>query len=67
MSERELRLLGELARERPAHYKTNPEAVDKLLAVDESPVDAKLDRGQLAALTDICLVIFNLSEAITRQ
>ena len=64
---REMDLLSELARARLAHYQANPEAIEKLLAVGESPSDPTLDRAQLAALTDVCITIFNLSETITRK
>jgi hypothetical protein len=66
-TEREMGLLSGLARARLAYYKSKPEAAEKLLGVGESPVDVKLDRAQLAALTDVCLAIFNLSETVTRK
>ena len=66
-TESELTLLHGLARSRLAHYKANPEAAEKLLVVGESPVDANLDRAHLAAMTDVCLAIFNLSETVTRK
>jgi hypothetical protein len=66
-TEREMARLLELARARLAHYNANPEAADKLLAVGESPVDPALDRARLAAMTDVCLAILNLSETITRK
>lgn len=64
---RELALLHTLARERLAHYQANPKAAEKLLAVGASPIDPKLDRSKIAALADVCLAIFNLSETITRK
>lgn len=66
-TERELALLRKLARQRLAHYKADPAAVDKLLSVGASSVNPKLDRVQLAALADVCLAIFNLSETVTRK
>jgi hypothetical protein len=59
--------LHTLARERLAHYQANPKAAEKLLAVGASPIDPKLDRSKIAALADVCLAIFNLSETITRK
>ena len=64
---REMELLSDLARARLAHYRANPEAAEKLLGVGESPIDPNFDRTQLAAITDICIAIFNLSETVTRK
>ena len=66
-TESEMVLLGNLARGRLAHYKGKPDAVEKLLGVGESPVGSKVDRTQLAAMTDVCLAILNLSETVTRK
>ena len=66
-TEKEMGLLAKLASARLANYKGNPEAVEKLLGVGESPVEAKTDRTQLAAMTDVCLAILNLSETVTRK
>jgi hypothetical protein len=66
-TDRELAWLSGLYRQRLAHYQSNLGAADKLLAVGESAVDAELDRAQLAAMADVCLTIFNLSETITRK
>ncbi len=66
-TEREMALLSKLARERLAHYKSDLKAAEKLLGVGASSSDPKLGRAQLAAMTDVCLTIFNLSETITRK
>lgn len=63
----EKEILVRLHDERLSHYQGNPEAADKLLSVGESPIDAEVDRARLAALADTCHVIFNLSEALTRN
>ena len=42
-------------------------AANKLLAVGESPRDTSLDPAGHAALTSVCLAIFNLDEALTRE
>jgi len=60
-------LLAGLFRDRLAHYQSHPADADKLLAVGESPVDPTCDRARLAALADVCLAIFNLSETVTRK
>ncbi len=66
-SEKEREILGGVYRERLAHYLANPTDADKLLAIGASPVDPAVDRIQLAALSDVCIVIFNLSETVTRK
>jgi hypothetical protein len=66
-TESELEVLDKFYGERLAHYKANPQAAKKLLAVGESPADPKLDAAEVAAMADVCLAIFNLSETITRK
>ena len=48
-------------------YSTAPDAATQLLAVGESPRDESLDPAGHAALTAVCLAIFNLDEALTRE
>jgi hypothetical protein len=66
-TEHELELLHALYRQRLMYYTANPEAVEKLLRIGASPTDLNLDHSQVAAMADVCLVIFNLSETITRK
>ncbi|MFN3165495.1 MAG: PSD1 and planctomycete cytochrome C domain-containing protein [Phycisphaeraceae bacterium] len=66
-NDRETRLLVGLYRQRLEAYRSEPAAAQKLLAVGESPVDATLDPNNIAALADVCLAIFNLSETLTRK
>jgi hypothetical protein len=65
--EREATLLVGLYRERLGDYKADPTAAAKLLAVGESPVDETLGKDEIAAMADVCLAIFNLSETLTRK
>jgi len=37
------------------------------VAVGEAPQEAALDRVEQAALSAVCLAIFNLDEALTRE
>ena len=60
-------LLEGLLSERIEVYRRDPEAATKLLAVGQSPVDADLDAAQVAAMADVALVVFNLSETLTRK
>jgi hypothetical protein len=50
-----------------AIYGTDMDAVKQLLAVGESPRDKSLDPADHAAMTSVCLAIFNLDEALTRE
>ena len=60
-------LLEGLLSERMEAYRRDPEAAAKLLAVGQSPTDVDLDAAQLAAMADVALVVFNLSETLTRK
>lgn len=66
-TDRELVLLDKLHGERLERYRADPKAAAKLLAIGDSATDAQLDPASVAAMTDICLAIFNLSETITRK
>ncbi|MEY3203913.1 MAG: hypothetical protein RLZZ21_244 [Planctomycetota bacterium] len=48
-------------------YGTDMDAARQLLAVGESPRDKALDTAGHAALASVCLAIFNLDEALTRE
>ena len=50
-----------------AIYGTDMDAAKQLLAVGESKRDKTLDPAGHAALTSVCLAIFNLDEALTRE
>ena len=49
------------------HFQNNPKAAQELLGIGAAPRDAKLDALQHAALTHVCLTMYNLDEALTRQ
>lgn len=66
-SARERHLLRNLAARELAHYRSDPEAARKLLAVGESRYDRSLDAAELAAWTAVAGVILNLDEAISKQ
>ncbi|MGE3749250.1 MAG: PSD1 and planctomycete cytochrome C domain-containing protein [Verrucomicrobiales bacterium] len=50
-----------------AIYRKDPEAAKALLGVGASPRDASLNPIEQAAFTAVCLGIFNLDEALTRE
>jgi hypothetical protein len=50
-----------------AVYRADAEAARHFLGVGESPRNESLDVAEHAALTSVCLAIFNLDEALTRE
>jgi len=50
-----------------AIYAADADSARQLLGVGESPRDQALDPGEHAALASVCLAIFNLDEALTRE
>jgi len=64
-AERTILLTG-LARSR-AQFQADPDAAQQLLAVGESPRDARLDFVEHASWTALCLAILNLDEALTKE
>ncbi len=63
----EEQVLLDIARQKLADYRRDPEAASKLLQVGESPVDRRLDKSELAAWTTVASVILNLDETITKE
>ena len=45
----------------------DPQAAARLLAVGESPRDPAIDPAEHAALTQVCLLILNLDEVLTKE
>ncbi len=66
-SPRQRQLLRNLAARQLAHYRGDPEAARKLLAVGESRPEPSLDAAELAAWTTVASVILNLDETISKQ
>ena len=64
---REVRILKDIERQEFAQYRRDKDAAAKLLHVGESPVDPKLDTGELAAWTTVASMILNLDETITKE
>jgi len=50
-----------------ASYRTNPSAAEAYLKSGESPRDTGLNAVEHAAYAGVCLMIFNLDEALTRE
>ncbi len=66
-SDAEETLLTKLHQERLTRYQDSPEAAGKSLGIGEAPVAKDIPPARLAALADVCHVILNLSETITRN
>jgi hypothetical protein len=65
--DKEITILDTLYRKQRAHYDSDRGAADKLLKVGESPLDPKLDRVDLAAMTLVTSTILNMDETITKN
>ena len=58
--------LAKFLAEQRAYYKETAEEVTKLLKVGQRPAQASLDPVELAAWTQVCRVMLNLHESVTR-
>ena len=63
----ELPVLRRMLGEQLSIYRADPGAAGKLLAVGATPTDPALDAAERAAWTNLCLALFNLDEALTRE
>jgi hypothetical protein len=63
----EARILRQGYDRRLAAFRADPNSARKLLAVGQSPRDARLDLAELAAGTTTASLIFNLSETVTKD
>jgi hypothetical protein len=50
-----------------AEYRKNPEAAKRLLRVGDKQTDAKIDACELATYAQVCSLILNLDEAVTKE
>jgi hypothetical protein len=62
----ELTSLGRFLAGQRAHYRAEPGEAEQLLQVGMTPVPAGLDQTELAAWTEVCRVLLNTHESITR-
>jgi len=63
---KELSSLTRFLREQRAHYKANADETKKLLKIGRRAAAAGLDETELAAWTQVCRVMVNLHESVTR-
>ena len=66
-TEPEVQILLRAWEKQNQHYEADPAAAQQWLAVGASAVEATDDPVAWAALGNVCLAIFNLDEAMTRQ
>jgi hypothetical protein len=64
---KEVAVLERQADQELDHYRSNPQAAEKLLHVGDSPVDSKLPPPELAAWTMVSSTILNLDETMTKE
>ncbi len=50
-----------------ADYRKNPAGAKKLLSIGEKPADPKIDAVELAAYAQVCSLILNLDETVTKE
>jgi len=65
--EREFAVLDDLLAKQAAHYRADPDAARKLVAVGQRPIPRDLDTSELAAWTEVARVLLNLHESMTRD
>ncbi len=63
----ELKILVEAFTRSYQTYKAHPDQALAYLSVGDSPRDANLDPAEYAAYASVCLAIYNLDEAMTRE
>ncbi len=49
-----------------ARYRAHPDEAQNLMKVGLAPAPGELDKAELAAWTEVCRVVLNLHETITR-
>jgi len=50
-----------------AHYAADLKPAGEFIATGVAPRDASLPAGEHGAMTAVCLALFNLDEALTRE
>ncbi len=63
---KELKSLEEFLALQREHYRSNPDEAKKLMRVGLAPEPKGADETELAAWTQVCRVVLNLHETITR-
>ena len=66
-TDRELAVLARTWEQQRLHYQRQPQSIDALLSIGESPADKSLDPLELASWTMLASGVLNLDETITRN
>jgi len=66
-SERENQVLAKVLDQQLKAFAADPAAAKKTISVGQAAVETKLQPAELAAWTEVCLAVFNLDEALTRE
>jgi hypothetical protein len=66
-TDREVAILTRTWENQRLHYQQQPQAIDALLSIGESPSDKSLDTLELASWTMLASGVLNLDETITRN
>ncbi|MEZ6095291.1 MAG: PSD1 and planctomycete cytochrome C domain-containing protein [Pirellulaceae bacterium] len=66
-AEKELSVLLKSYETQRGHFQSNPVAASELLSVGASPRNEQHDSLEHAAMTAVCLAIFNLDESLVRE
>jgi hypothetical protein len=63
----EMATLRRMLDKQRAHYAAHPDRAKQFVSTGAAPRDATLDAAEHAAWTAVCLAVFNLDEALTRE
>ncbi len=66
-NERENQVLAKVLDQQLKAFAADPAAAKKTISVGQAAVETKLNPAELAAWTEVCLAVFNLDEALTRE
>ncbi len=66
-AQRDRALLGKALDKQIAIYEADPKAAAEVVAIGSAPKQETLNPAEHAAFTAVCLILFNLDEALTRE
>lgn len=63
----EKKILTRILEQQRTAFIKDPAAAAKVITVGQAPVEKQLDKTELAAWSELCLAVYNLDEALTRE
>lgn len=63
----EVAVMQRLRADRLGYFRAHPDVRDRLLNLGKHPRNEALDELELASMTEVCRVLFNLDETVTRE